>query len=49
MPWQPICDEQLDFLIEDAKNHMQTWGSQNPTFLLCNGSLTAQVSVSDLV
>lgn len=35
----------LDFLIEDAKNHMQTWGSPNPNFLLCNGSLTAQLTM----
>ena len=35
----------LDFLIEDAKNHMQTWGSKNPNFLLCNGSLTAQLTM----
>ena len=33
----------LDILIEDAKNHLQTWGSQPPTFLLCNGALTAQL------
>ena len=32
-----------DILIEDAKNHLQTWGSQPPTFLLCNGALTAQL------
>ncbi|MBV5332515.1 hypothetical protein JZU54_02890, partial [bacterium] len=25
----------LDILIEDAKNHLKTWGSQPPTFLLC--------------
>jgi hypothetical protein len=32
-----------DILIEDAKNHLKTWGSQPPTFLLCNGALTAQL------
>lgn len=35
----------LDILIEDAKNHLQTWGSQPPTFLLCNGALTAQLTM----
>ena len=35
----------LDYLIEDAKNHLQTWGSQPPTFLLCNGSLTKQMTM----
>ena len=35
----------LDFLIEDAKNHMQTWGSKDPNFLLCNGALTAQLTM----
>lgn len=34
-----------DILIEDAKNHLQTWGSQSPTFLLCNGALTAQLTM----
>ena len=34
-----------DILIEDAKNHLQTWGSQPPTFLLCNGALTAQLTM----
>ena len=35
----------LDILIEDAKNHLKTWGSQPPTFLLCNGALTAQLNM----
>ena len=35
----------LDFLIEDAKSHLTTWGSQPPTFLLCNGALTAQLTM----
>ena len=35
----------LDILIEDAKNHLKTWGSQPPTFLLCNGNLTAQLNM----
>ena len=35
----------LDYLIEDAKNHLQTWGSQPPTFMLCNGSLTKQMTM----
>ena len=30
----------LDYLIEDAKNHLQTWGSKPPTFMLCNRNLT---------
>ena len=33
----------LDILIEDAKNILKTWGSQAPTFMLCNGALTAQL------
>ena len=36
----------LDILIEDAKNTMKTWGSQNPTFLLCNGALTTQLTMN---
>ena len=35
----------LDILIEDAKNHLKTWGSQPPTFCLCNGSLTTQLTM----
>lgn len=35
----------LDWLIEDAKNHLKTWGSQAPTFLLCNGGLTTQLTM----
>lgn len=35
----------LDFLIEDAKTHLKTWGSQPPTFLLCNGALTTQLTM----
>lgn len=35
----------LDILIEDAKNHLKTWGSPNPNFLLCNGALTAQLTM----
>lgn len=35
----------LDILIEDAKNHLKTWGSQPPTFLLCNGNLTTQLTM----
>ncbi len=33
-------DNALDFLIEDAKNHLQTWGSKPQTFMLCNRNLT---------
>lgn len=36
----------LDFLIEDAKNHLKTWGSQDPTFMLCNGALTKQLNMN---
>ena len=36
----------LDFLIEDAKNHLKTWGSQPPTFMLCNGKLTTQLTMN---
>lgn len=36
----------LDFLIEDAKNHLKTWGAQAPTFLLCNGKLTTQLTMT---
>lgn len=35
----------LDWLIEDAKTHLKTWGSQPPTFLLCNNSLTTQLTM----
>lgn len=35
----------LDFLIEDAKNHFKTWGSQPPSFLMCNGALTKQLTM----
>lgn len=35
----------LDFLIEDAKNHLQTWGSKPPNFLLTNGALTTQLTM----
>lgn len=36
----------LDYLIEDAKLHLKTWGSQPPTFLMCNGSLTRQLTMT---
>jgi hypothetical protein len=36
----------LDYLIEDAKNHLQKWGSKPPTFMLCNGALTRQLSMT---
>lgn len=35
----------LDILIEDAKNHLKTWGSQPPSFMLCNGKLTTQLTM----
>lgn len=36
----------LDYLIEDAKNHLKTWGSQDPSFILCNGALTKQMTMN---
>ena len=36
----------LDILIEDAKNHLKTWGSQPPTFLMCPSDLTAQLQMT---
>jgi hypothetical protein len=36
----------LDFLIEDAKNHLQTWGSKPPTFMLCNRALTKGLTMN---
>jgi hypothetical protein len=36
----------LDYLIEDAKNHLTAWGSKAPTFMLCNGSLTRQLTMT---
>jgi hypothetical protein len=35
----------LDFLIEDAKQILKTWGSQPPTFCMCNGKLQAQLNM----
>ena len=35
----------LDILIEDAKTNLQTWGSQPPTFALCNTALTTQLTM----
>ena len=36
----------LDILIEDAKNHLRTWGAANPSFLMTNGKLTAQMTMN---
>jgi hypothetical protein len=36
----------IDYLIEDAKNHLQKWGSKPPTFMLCNGALTRQLTMT---
>jgi len=36
----------LDIIIEDAKNHLKTWGSPPPTFLLCPSDLTAQLQMN---
>jgi len=35
----------MDILIEDAKSNLQTWGSQPPTFVLCNSALTTQLTM----
>ena len=35
----------MDFLIEDAKQVLKTWGSQPPTFCMCNGKLQAQLNM----
>lgn len=35
----------LDFLIEDAKQILKTWGSQPPTFCMCNGKLQTQLTM----
>ena len=39
-------DIALDILIEDAKTHLKTWGSQPPSFLMCNGALTRQLTMT---
>ena len=39
----------LDILIEDAKITLQGWGSQPPTFMLCNSKLTMQVRYAGLL
>ena len=36
----------LDYIIEDAKNHLTAWGSKHPTFMLCNGALTRQLTMT---
>lgn len=36
----------LDYLIEDAKNHLTQWGSKPPTFMLTNGALTRQLTMT---
>jgi hypothetical protein len=36
----------LDYIIEDAKNHLTSWGSKPPTFMLCNGALTRQLTMN---
>jgi len=36
----------LDYLIEDAKTHLTAWGSKPPTFMLCNGALTRQLTMT---
>ncbi|EKX35658.1 hypothetical protein GUITHDRAFT_146309 [Guillardia theta CCMP2712] len=34
----------LDIMIEDAKNTLKTWGSPPPSFMMCNGALTMQMT-----
>eukprot|EP00961_Rhodomonas_salina_P297754 3937465-Rhodomonas_salina.1 len=36
----------MDLLIEEAKAQMRDWGSKEPNFLLCNGKLTLQLTMS---
>jgi hypothetical protein len=36
----------MDLLIEEAKQCMRNWGSQEPTFMLCNGKLSMQLTMS---
>ena len=36
----------LDILIEDAKTQLRIWGSQEPTFLMCNGKLTFNLQMT---
>lgn len=36
----------LDILIEDAKNTLKTWGAAAPNFLMCNGALTTQLTMT---
>jgi hypothetical protein len=36
----------INYLIEDAKNHLTAWGSKPTTFMLCNGSLTRELTMT---
>jgi len=36
----------LDIIIEDAKRTLKKWGSPDPTFLMCNGALTMQLTMN---
>lgn len=36
----------MDVLIEDAKVTLQTWGSQDPSFMLANSKLTFQMTMT---
>ncbi len=36
----------LDFLIEDVKNHLQTWDSKPQTFMRCNRNLTKDFTMN---
>jgi hypothetical protein len=36
----------LDIIIEDAKRTLKKWGSPDPSFLMCNGALTMQLTMN---
>lgn len=36
----------LDIIIEDTKRTLKKWGSPDPTFLMCNGALTMQLTMN---
>jgi hypothetical protein len=35
----------LDYIIEDAKNHLTSWGSKPPKFMLCNIRRAREVAI----
>eukprot|EP00960_Hanusia_phi_P056852 763388-Hanusia_phi.AAC.3 len=36
----------LDIIIEDTKRTLKKWGSPDPSFLMCNGALTMQLTMN---